>query len=49
MLGALIIGLAIEMSALVINAAFKQDVAFLILIAVILVRPQGLIPARGRH
>jgi branched-subunit amino acid ABC-type transport system permease component len=49
MLGALIIGLATEMAAIVINPAFKTDIAFLILIVIIMVRPQGLIPARGRH
>jgi len=49
MLGALLIGLATEMSAIVINPALKDDVAFLLLIVIILVRPQGLIPTRGRR
>ncbi len=42
MLGALIIGLAIEVSTNVIPAAYKLDVAFVILILILLFRPQGL-------
>ena len=49
MLGALIIGIATEMSAVVINSAYKADIAFAVLILMLLVRPQGLIPARGRQ
>jgi branched-subunit amino acid ABC-type transport system permease component len=49
MLGALIIGLATEVSAAVVSSAYKSDIAFLVLIVVLLVRPQGIIPARGRH
>lgn len=48
MLGALIIGLATEISAIVINPAYKLDVAFVILILVLLVRPQGLIASAGK-
>lgn len=48
MLGALIIGLATEMSASVIDAAYKLDVAFLLLVAVILIRPQGLFATKGK-
>lgn len=48
MIGALIIGLATEISASVIDAAYKLDVAFLLLVAVILVRPQGLFATRGK-
>jgi branched-chain amino acid transport system permease protein len=48
MLGALIIGLATEMSAVVFNAAYKLDVAFVLLVIVLLVRPQGLLAVRGR-
>lgn len=47
MLGALIVGLATEMSAVIIPPVYKADVAFLLLIAVLFIRPQGLIPARG--
>ncbi len=49
MLGALIVGLGTEMSALVVNSAFKVDTAFVLLILMLLIRPQGLIPSRGRH
>lgn len=48
MLGALVIGLATEMSALVINASYKLDVAFVLLIGALLVRPQGLLAAAGK-
>ena len=48
MLGALIIGLATEISAVVINAAYKLDVAFVLLVIVLLVRPQGLLAVRGK-
>lgn len=48
MLGALAIGIVTEMSAAVLNSALKSDVAFLVLIAVILVRPQGLIASQGK-
>jgi branched-subunit amino acid ABC-type transport system permease component len=48
MLGALIIGLATEMSAAVINSSYKSTAAFLILIVVLLLRPQGIIPSRPR-
>jgi branched-chain amino acid transport system permease protein len=48
MLGALIIGLATEISAVVINAAYKLDVAFALLIIVLLIRPQGLVAVKGK-
>jgi branched-subunit amino acid ABC-type transport system permease component len=48
MLGALIIGLATEVSAIVINAAYKLDVAFALLVLVLLIRPQGLLAVRGK-
>jgi branched-subunit amino acid ABC-type transport system permease component len=48
MLGALIIGLATEMSALVINASYKLDVAFVLLIGALLLRPQGLLAVKGK-
>ena len=43
MLGAVTIGLATEVSAAVINPAYKGVVAFAILILVLLVRPQGIL------
>lgn len=49
MLGALIIGMATEVSAVIINSAYKTDIAFALLIIMLLVRPQGLIPSRGRQ
>jgi branched-subunit amino acid ABC-type transport system permease component len=49
MVGALIIGLVTEMSAVVINSAYKNDVAFALLMLMLMIRPQGLIPARGRR
>jgi branched-chain amino acid transport system permease protein/neutral amino acid transport system permease protein len=49
MLGALIIGMSTEVSAVVIDPGYKGDIAFVVLIIVIFFRPQGLIPARGRH
>lgn len=49
MLGALIIGLATEVSAVVINSAYKLDVAFALLVIVLLFRPQGILAAAGKH
>jgi branched-chain amino acid transport system permease protein/neutral amino acid transport system permease protein len=43
MLGALVIGIATEVSAAFINPDYKQVVAFVILIAVLLVRPTGIL------
>lgn len=46
MLGALIVGLATQVSAVFFQSAAELDVAYAILIVMLLVRPQGLIPAR---
>lgn len=43
MLGALVIGITTEVAAALISPDYKQTVAFLILIAVLLVRPQGIL------
>ena len=43
MLGALTIGLATELAALVFNPAYKEIVAFVILAIVLLLRPQGIL------
>ncbi|MCU1658186.1 MAG: natD, partial [Pseudonocardiales bacterium] len=43
MLGALVIGLASEMAAVVFTPQYKDVVAFLILIVVLLLRPQGIL------
>jgi branched-subunit amino acid ABC-type transport system permease component len=48
MIGALIIGLAIEVSTNVISPAYKLDVAFAVLIVALLVRPQGISRVIGR-
>lgn len=48
MLGALIIGVATEVSAVIIPAQYKGVVAFALLVIMLLVRPQGLIPTRGK-
>lgn len=48
MLGALIIGVATEVSAVIIPAQYKGVVAFAVLVVMLLVRPQGLIPTRGK-
>lgn len=48
MLGALIIGMAVEVSSVWIPAQYKLDVAFVILVLVLLVRPQGLLSVLGK-
>jgi branched-subunit amino acid ABC-type transport system permease component len=45
--GAILIGLATEISAAFINPAYKLDIAFVILILTLLVRPSGLIARPG--
>jgi branched-subunit amino acid ABC-type transport system permease component len=47
MLGALIIGLATEISAAYITADYKYVVAFVALLIVLGVRPTGLLGARA--
>ncbi len=42
MLGALIIGLTTEVSAVVVSPAYKDAIAFLILVLVLLMRPEGI-------
>ena len=46
MLGALVIGLATEVSASVIVSSYKDVVAFVILLAMLAVKPSGLLGAR---
>ena len=46
MLGALIVGVVTEVSAVFLQSGAKADVAYAILILMLLVRPQGVIPAR---
>ena len=47
MLGALVIGLATEVSASVIVSSYKDVIAFVILLAMLTVRPAGLLGARA--
>lgn len=49
MLGAVIIGVVMEVSASFIDSAYKTVIAFAILILLLLLRPQGILPSRGRH
>jgi branched-chain amino acid transport system permease protein len=42
MLGALVIGLATELAATYFSPTYKDVVAFLVLIVVLLIRPQGI-------
>ena len=49
MLGALLIGVAMEVSAVYISSEYKQVVAFAFLIVALLIRPSGLIAARARN
>ena len=47
MIGAVVIGLVTELSAAVWSPDYKQVVAFAILVAVMVLRPQGLLAKRG--
>ena len=48
MAGAVLIGLATEVSAVYINPGYKLDVAFVILILTLLFRPSGLFARQGK-
>ncbi len=48
MLGALVIGLVTEIAGGFIDSAYAQAIAFVVMIVLILVRPQGLFTSRGR-
>ncbi len=48
MLGALVIGMAVEISAVFLPSQYKLDVAFLILIIILLIRPQGILRVVGK-
>jgi branched-subunit amino acid ABC-type transport system permease component len=43
MAGAVLIGMATEVSAAFINPSYKLDIAFVILILALLIRPSGLL------
>jgi branched-chain amino acid transport system permease protein/neutral amino acid transport system permease protein len=47
MIGAVVIGLITELSAAVWSPDYKQVIAFVILVAVMVLRPQGLLSKRG--
>jgi branched-subunit amino acid ABC-type transport system permease component len=47
MAGAILIGLATEISAAFINPSYKLDIAFVILILTLLIRPSGLFARPG--
>lgn len=48
MLGAVVIGLAVELSAVFLPSQYKLDVAFVVLIVILLVRPQGILSVVGK-
>jgi branched-subunit amino acid ABC-type transport system permease component len=48
MIGALIVGVATELSAAFISSEYKNAIAFAILIIALLLRPQGIFASRGR-
>jgi branched-chain amino acid transport system permease protein len=47
LLGALIIGVAIQLSAAFINPAYGPGVAFILMVITLLIRPQGLLGRAG--
>lgn len=47
MIGALIIGVVMEVGALYVAPDYKQTSAFIVLVLVLFLRPQGIIPSRG--
>jgi branched-subunit amino acid ABC-type transport system permease component len=49
MIGALLIGLSTEISAVYLPADYKQAVAFLALVLALLLRPDGIIPSPSRR
>lgn len=46
--GALVVGIATEVSAAFINSEYKTAIALVILIIALLIRPQGIFASRGR-
>ncbi len=48
MAGAVLIGMVTEISAVFINPAYKLDIAFVILIIALLIRPNGLLARTGK-
>lgn len=48
-IGSVVIGVVMEVSAAFIDSAYKVVVAFAILIIVLLIRPEGIFRMRGKH
>lgn len=48
MIGALVVGVATELSAAFISSEYKTAIALVILILALLIRPQGIFASRGR-
>lgn len=48
MIGALIIGVLTEVSGMYFNASYKSSIAFALVVLLLLVRPQGILAARGK-
>ncbi len=48
MAAAAILGIVTEVSAVVVSSTYKDDIAFVALVVVLLLRPQGLIATRGK-
>jgi branched-chain amino acid transport system permease protein len=49
LLSAFMLGLVIEISGMYLDAAYKQAMAFAILLIILLIRPNGIFAARGRN
>ncbi|MHB8189853.1 MAG: branched-chain amino acid ABC transporter permease [Ferrimicrobium sp.] len=48
MVGAVIIGIVVSLSSLVISSAYNLDVAFAVLVLTLLIRPQGIFATAGK-
>jgi branched-subunit amino acid ABC-type transport system permease component len=48
MAGALVIGIVTELAAVPLSSDFKNDAAFLILVLILLLRPQGIFASEGK-
>jgi branched-subunit amino acid ABC-type transport system permease component len=48
-LAAVVLGLATEVSAVFVNSGYKNDIAFLALLVVLMLRPQGIVRMAGKN
>lgn len=48
MIGAVVVGFAMEISAVWISDSYKEVVALLLLVVMVLIRPQGIVAGRGK-